>query len=253
MACSEALRTQSYFDGAVTGDEAREVERHIAGCADCTRQLRELEMLRKAIRADASYHRADASLRAKIADVLDAEPVHRSTIITPTWSGKPFWAGLASGVGATAAAAAVAFFLLIPGDAGEIADAVTGAHLRSLMGNHLLDVASNDPRVVGPWLAHHTSVAPQPVDLSAKGYVLAGAREDYLYDSGAGVTVYRHGNHVVNVFAWTPGEDVDLPQSATDNGYNIVFWRKGNVVYCAVSSIAMNDLVMFADDLKARA
>jgi anti-sigma factor RsiW len=253
MTCSESLRTQSFFDGAVTDDEARDVARHIETCADCARLLRELEILQKTIRASATYHRADADLRAKIADALDTEPVSRSAIVTPTWSGKPFWAGLASGAGATAAAAAVAFFLLVPGDADEIADAVTGAHLRSLMGNHLVDVASTDTQVVGPWLTHHTSVAPHAVDLSSKGYQLVGAREDYVYDSGAGVTVYRRGHHIVNVFAWTPQEDVDLPENTTDNGYNIVFWRKGNVVFCAVSNIAMADLTAFASDLKDKA
>ena len=253
MTCSEALRTQALFDGALDADDAREAGRHVEACAECARLLRELEIMQKTLRASATYHRAGASLRTRIADALDDEPVPRNTVIHPTWSGKPFWAGLASGVTATAAAAAVAFFLLVPCDADEIADAVTGAHVRSLMGNHLLDVASTDTHVVAPRLARHSAVAPPAIDLAANGYRLVGAREDFLYDSSAGVTVYRHGNHVVNVFAWTPQEDVDLPDHATDNGYNIVYWRRGDVIFCAVSNIALTDLTAFAGMLKAKA
>ncbi len=64
------------------------------------------------------------------------------------------------------------------------------------------------------------------------------------------MAVYRKGNHVVNVFAWATDEDQGLPDKASNAGYNIVFWRKGNVVYCAVSNLAMDDLKSFTDRLR---
>jgi hypothetical protein len=64
------------------------------------------------------------------------------------------------------------------------------------------------------------------------------------------VTVYRHGAHVINVFAWT-NYDGRLPELATRNGYHIVFWRQGNLAFCAISDIALDDMLELSRLLKA--
>jgi len=64
--------------------------------------------------------------------------------------------------------------------------------------------------------------------------------------------VYRHGGHIVNVFAWT-AYDNDLPDFATRNGYNIVTWKSGNLIFCAVSDTSVDDILKLAQMLKALA
>ena len=251
MACTEQLRTQSYFDGALEGETAQEAARHIESCADCTKLLHDLEAMHSAIRSHATYYRADPSLRARVRTSLDSKSSSGAGWFA--LRARQFWAGVMSGGLATAAAAAVAFMLLLPSDADEVIADVSAAHARSLIGSHVIDVASSDPDVVKGWLKHRGQEAPPIADYASQGYRLIGARADYVYEGGAGVAVYRHGNHIVNVFAWATDEDQDLPESASSGGNNIVFWKKGNVVYCAVSNIAMNDLKSFSARLQQQA
>ena len=81
-------------------------------------------------------------------------------------------------------------------------DDLVGAHLRSLMPDHLIDVISTDRHTVKPWFAGHTDVSPVVEDFAAQGYRLLGARADYVDRQRAAVLIYQHGAHVINVFSW---------------------------------------------------
>jgi anti-sigma factor RsiW len=246
MACSETLTTQSLFDGALEGEAARSAERHVETCAECKELLTELETTRRAIRAASLYRKADERLRARIAASLDAESHATSRSATRrvfSWP-QPFWIGALSGGLATAAAAALAFLLLLPLETDALVADVTTAHIRSLVGSHLVDVSTADPGAASTWLRSHAGLTFRTG--APTGYQLIGVRADYLYGSNAAVAVYRRGRRVVNLFAWPEHEDEKLPVSATANGYNIVFWKHGDVVFCAVSNLPVEALQKFA-------
>jgi anti-sigma factor RsiW len=252
MACNETARTEAYFDGTLDRQAARAAETHLETCTDCAALLRALEAIREGTRKKAAYYPAAETLRARVGDALDSlEPKHRGigAFFRPTRS---FLAGAAGGAIATAMAAAVAFLLVMPSDVDEITGDVVDAHIRSLIGNHLVDVGSADQSALLAWLKTHAGLAAPVAKLDGEGYALLGARADYVYGGSAAVSVYRHGHHVVNVFAWAEHEDETLPETASENGYNIVFWKKDKVVYCAVSNIALADLQTFARALRSQ-
>jgi anti-sigma factor RsiW len=242
MMCAETLNTQSLFDGALEGDAMRAAARHVETCAECTELLAQLEATQRAIRAAALYRKADARLRARIAASLDAEtrPLAPRVFSWP----RPFWIGAFSGGFATAAAAALAFLLLLPPETDALVADVTTAHIRSLVGTHLVDVSTADPGTASAWLKSHAGLTFKTG--APSGYQLVGARADYLYGSNAAVAVYKRGRRVVNVFAWPEHEDEKLPASAAANGYNIVFWKRGDIVFCAVSNLSVESLQKFA-------
>ncbi len=99
-------------------------------------------------------------------------------------------------------AAALAFFMILPPAAEPLIADVTNAHLRSIASGHVIDVASTDRHTVKPWLATHADLSPPVADFAAQGFKLIGGRVDFLEGERAAVTVYRHGAHIVNVFAW---------------------------------------------------
>ena len=154
---------------------------------------------------------------------------------------QPFWAGAMSGVGASAIAAALALLLLTPLLSTPLVDDLVGAHMRSLMPTHLIDVASTDRHTVKPWFAGHADVSPVVADFAAQGYRLIGGRADYLDHQRSAVVVYQHGAHVINVFSWTANHRI-LPKSATRNGYHLLFWKAGDIEYCAVSDTGWEEL-----------
>ena len=245
MPCAESLRVQAYFDGELDAISAAEVERHCETCAECRELLRDLELLRTALRQDLTYAATPPALRDRILRALDQESAAPGVRAVPQraadWRSRPFWKGAFSAIGAAAIAASLAFFLLAPPLSDPLLDDLVGAHVRSLMPDHLIDVASTDKHTVKPWFAGHTDVSPVVADFADQGYRLIGGRADYLDHQRAAVVVYQHGPHVINVFAWAaarPGR----PRTVTRNGYHLSFWSAGNLEYCAVSDTGWDEL-----------
>ena len=246
MQCAESLRVHAYFDGELDAFSAADVERHSERCAKCQSLLQNLEQLRTALREDSTYASAPPELRARVMHALDEEGGikrlrhHRGHAMG--WRPLPFWKGAFSGVGGTAIAASIAFFLLAPPLSKPIIDDLLGAHERSLMPDHLIDVVSTDKHTVKPWFSGHADVSPVVADFDGEGYKLIGGRADYFDHQRAAVVVYQHGAHVINVFTWAATNGA-LPKDTTRDGYHLAFWKTGNLVHCAVSDTAWDELL----------
>lgn len=248
MSCNEGLRLQAYFDGELDIGAVLEVERHLENCADCASLLADLEATRILIRRDASYHWTDVGLREAIFDKLDHEDrghMSRKSTFSPS---RRFLSGAASGAGVTALAAALIFFLYSPQPDPLVGD-VMNAHFRSLMSDHLIDVASSDRHTVKPWFAGHTEVSPPAADFAKQGYRLIGGRADYVAGHRSAVVVYRHGAHIINVFVWAASTQ-KLPNEVTREGYHIVCWKGADLDYCAVSDTGMDELLALVHLIK---
>ena len=244
MQCAESLRVQAYFDGEVDAISAADIERHVANCAECRALLQDLELVRTALRKDVAVERAPPELRARIALALDRESAAEDPPMAPGRRyrrERSFWAGAFGGVGATALAAGLAMFLLVPRLANPLTDELVNAHVRSLMPAHLIDVVSTDRHTVKPWFAGHADVSPVVADFESQGYRLVGGRVDYLDHQRSAVVVYQHGAHVINVFSWAANGRT-LPGNATRSGYHLVFWKSGDLAYCAISDTALDEL-----------
>jgi anti-sigma factor RsiW len=238
MQCAESLRIQAYFDGELDALAAADMERHSESCSECRALLEDLERVRTALREELPYPSAPPALRARISRSLDS--LDRENVAARGRPG-PFWRGAFSGIGGTALAAGLAFFLLAPRLTSPLLDDLVSAHVRSLMPDHLIDVVSTDKHTVKPWFAGHTDVSPVVADFDNQGYRLIGGRADYFDHQRAAVVVYQHGSHVINVFSWASDRGA-LPQDTTLNGYHMAFWRTGNLAYCAVSDTGWDEL-----------
>jgi anti-sigma factor RsiW len=230
MACDQSLRTAAYLDGELDAGEALVVERHLESCAECQALQAQHEELKDAFRT-VSYHRAPPSLRGNIQRELnrDRGPLRRAG----------FWFGAGSGAGAMALAAALAFFLLSP--ANLLVNDLLEAHQRSLLSGHLIDVVSSDRHTVKPWFAGHADVSPPAMNFASQGYVLVGGRADYVNGMRVAVVVYRHGAHVINLFSWADRGQM-LPSARTRDGYHMLFWKKGDLDFAAVSDTGQEEL-----------
>jgi anti-sigma factor RsiW len=245
MPCAESLRVHAHFDAEVDAVGAAEIERHLADCVECRALLQNLAGTRAQLRRELTEFRASPALRARISSALDAQsatgkrrlPVWARAL----WRTQAFWAGAASGIGASAVAATAAFFLLVPLFAQPLVDDLVAAHLRSLLPAHLIEVVSTDKHTVKPWFAGHADVSPVVADFAPQGYVLIGGRADYLEHERSAVVVYQHGPHVINVFSWA-AQHRALPNNTTRNGYHLVFWRTADLEYCAVSDTGWSEL-----------
>jgi anti-sigma factor RsiW len=238
----------AHADGELDEARAAAVDRHLAGCAACTRRLAAIAELRDGLRAIGRYG-APPELDRRVRRVIQAASARPGRAIA--W--RSF--GLGLGAGIAAMAALVAGFVVLgptpPARSGGAVDFVS-AHLRSLMKPESTEIASNDPHTIRPWLAGRTDLSPQVADLADAGYPLLGARIDYVDGRPAVALVYGRRKHRINLFAQAADGASDVPAAAARRGHAVVSWRAGDFRYVAVSDLSPDELDAFARLLRAR-
>jgi anti-sigma factor RsiW len=157
------------------------------------------------------------------------------------------WLEAAAVYGAGAATAwGIAFSVLVVPAQDVTREAVTDSHVRSLMGAHLMDVASSDHHTVKPWFAGKLDFSPPVIDLATSGFPLTGGRLDYLEGRAVAALVYQAGPHVINLFVWpAPDGGSAPPELLARQGYNIVHWRQAGMQAWAVSDMNAPELQTF--------
>jgi anti-sigma factor RsiW len=260
MTCDEKKPlVHALADGELDVVHAREMEAHIASCADCAASFAEIAALKQKLAAPGLRMRAPAGLAERILEALPAPvageiaPEHPRRVHPGWWraagsSSANSWrlraqGAFAGGLGAFALAACLAFFVMRADTGDEIARSLVDGHLRSLAGEHLFDVQSTDRHTVKPWFAGKLDVTPPVPDLALKGFTLVGGRIDYVNGRAAAVVVYRRRTHVINLFVW-PGTD-PAPPAVELSGYMLRHWTRDGLTFWAVSDIASPELGEF--------
>lgn len=123
---------------------------------------------------------------------------------------------------------------------------VVSAHVRSLVGTHLLDIPSSDHHTVKPWFAGKLDFSPAVKDVD--GFPMLGGRLEYLEGHPAAALIYGRRNHTINVFTWpsAPTAAVEL----TRNGYHVESWYSDGMTFWAVSDLNEGELRDFVTRFK---
>jgi len=247
MECEE-LRglLHRYVDGELPAARRREAEAHMERCAECRQLVQQEQGWQQAIRRAGTYYTAPDLVRQRIAGLTRraARPA-----AAPRWQG---WAMAASLVLAVALSSGVTAYVVAPQPGESVAEEVTASHVRSLMAEHLTDVASSDQHTVKPWFHGKLDFAPPVEDLAGDGYPLIGGRLDYLDHRSVAALVYRHAQHPINLFIFPASGADSAPEASVDNGYNILRWTAGGMAFWAVSDLNAAELADFARLLRAR-
>jgi anti-sigma factor RsiW len=227
---------KGYFDGELDSVRTVEFEKHLKTCPDCTRELREQQVMRQSLRPSNLYERAPESLQAREAEAK-LTPMRRHSVMLK-------WL-------AVAAAIVVAVVLgprVIHNIGGQQqtnlpAQEIVASHIRSLQPGRLFGVQSTDQRTVKSWFDGKLDFAPPVTDFVSQGFPLVGGRLDNLDNRDVAALVYQRQKHLINVFIWpveaTPRE---LPPIQTIQGYNLVFrWRDG-MYFFATSDLNIAEL-----------
>jgi anti-sigma factor (TIGR02949 family) len=247
MECREVLdRLSSFVDDELDPAASREVSRHLESCPSCAVELARQRALSESLRRDLEYHRAPDLLRARVARDVRAA-AHRDEALARPASRPLRWLGAAAAVVAVVGGTWVVATL--PRDGGDEAvarEAVSG-HIRSLMANHMTDVASTDQHTVKPWFADKLDFSPPVTDLAAEDYPLVGGRLDYLQGHPAAALVYMHRKHIINVFVWpAPGAREGLLPALTQRGFHVIHGTHAGMTYWVVSDLNAEELATFA-------
>src|SRR6476620_3056049 len=265
MNCDEARKLMDgYLDGELDPVTSQKVDQHLRDCHKCQQAYEVDTVLAHAISQAAPYYKAptelperfhaslrDASSASTIADTARenrqlarrTKPEHRNILSELPWN----WLGLAAAI---ILAAAIVSTLLprmrAPATDQFLATQLIASHVRSLMANHLTDVASSDQHTVKPWLDAKLDFAAPVVDLSNQGFPLIGGRLDYLDNHSVAALVYQRRKHFINLFVW-PRKPLDGKEQkiVERDGYHLVHWTDGDFTYWAVSDVSVGDLQTF--------
>jgi mycothiol system anti-sigma-R factor len=272
MICEEAIKLMDgYLDGELDPMTSQKIEQHLRDCRKCEQAYEAHTALAHAISRGAPYHKAPAELRQRVQSSLrDAVGVRASRgatrenhallasprttrrLVLPeiSWN----WLALAAAIILAAIIASSFLIRLQPPTSDQfLATQLIASHVRSLMADHLTDVASSDQHTVKPWLDTKLDFAPPVVDLSSEGFPLIGGRLDYLDNRPVAALVYGRRKHFINLFVWPAASDeAKAPKTITREGYQLLHWADSDFNYWAVSDVNVNDIQLFKQQFETR-
>lgn len=239
MNCETTLpMLEAYLDNELDRVEAREVEAHLDTCESCANALSKLDDVRRALRDNALKYSAPPELRERIAATRfdNAENARR-----------PRWFNYAAACALAFFAGGVSMQLWHSPEHDQLEHDVFASHWRALAATSPIDVVSSDRHTVKPWFAGKVAETPVVQDFADHGFALYGGRIDYVGETRVPVLVYKHGQHVIDVFVLPSGTSLS---STTDQGYRLDTVDLGGQPAAIVSDMDAAETAKLRDLLK---
>ena len=243
MSCVDVERDlDPYIDRELSRDGEAVVRQHLQTCAICRRRVSDREASSSMMRTTA-YYTAPDRLRAGVIARVERSRTRQRVL---AWAAAAMFA-LSLGGGA-------AWLIGSRGNATAgpelVAEVVVDGHVRSLLADHLLDVASTDQHTVKPWFLGKLDFAPPVIDLASEGYPLIGGRLDYLSGEPAAAVVYQRRNHTINVFIRPSGVSDAAAATRSIRGFHVREWTREGMSFWAVSDLNEGELSAFVRALQ---
>lgn len=252
MDCNDARRLlPAEVDGELGVRESAELEAHLSACASCRAELAAQKALREAIGRQATYFHAPDELRERISASLSPPAAVRTP--TPSRAGWQ-WPRLA---GAFAVAIALTWgvvqYMNLQAADDRLTEEIVSSHVRSMLANRTVDVASSDRHTVKPWFDGKIDFSPPVRDLTGDGFPLVGGRLDYVDHRPVAALVYRRAQHPINVFVMPAADSArdTPPRNASTRGFHTMRWTQGGMAFWAVSDVDAGELAKLVALLRA--
>ena len=241
---------QDFADARLTPARREDLERHLATCPQCSRELERVRWAKQGT-AHLPMHEPPPDLPARIAQALDNEDRRGS-------HASPLRRYLLPAAGVLAAAAAVV--MLVSRGPRDLPSAVGrdfAAYGRAALS---LDTASGDGPALERYFARRgLAFRTRVFDLGMMGYGLVGARVHQLDGRPSALFAYRGVDDRTLVCQMFEGSLDQLPQGGEarehngiefrifkEHGLTAVFWMEGSVVCVLVSDAPGEDVVQLA-------
>ncbi|MGK9168383.1 anti-sigma factor [Inquilinus limosus] len=248
MRCDQARdRIALLVDGELPPGERDAVSAHAADCPDCARIRDELLRLRNHLqqaREPAPPKLLDRMSARLAMEAEETEPGFRRTFADRVVQGLSPYLRRAAVIllACVLSIAGTAWWMQRSGEEAAVSRDVLAAHVRSLLQDDPVQVASADTHTVKPWFAGRLDYAPVVKDLSGEGFRLVGGRLDYVDGQRVAALVYRRRLHQITVFVWPSDSRAAAPVSARVAGYNLLGWSRAGMAYWAVSDLNEGEL-----------
>jgi anti-sigma factor RsiW len=251
------LQIHAFVDGELDLGSQLAFEARLRDDPVLCSQVEQLRQLRAALRESAAYHPAPAALRKRLVALTAQAEVPRpqpragsgAAASVQRWlSWRPLVASLGT---AMVLALALNMVVLNSTQYDRVLDGVVAGHVRSTVGQHLVDVASSDKHTVKPWLSSKLGFSPPVSELQLPGSTFLGGRVDYVDGRPVAALAYQQGQHVVNSFLW-PNDGKDRPVAfSAERGFQIAHWSRGGMNHWVISDLSRDEFAVVVGALEA--
>ena len=249
MNCHEATPlAQAYSDGELDLVRSLELEEHLKNCPACSQAYKQVQVLKRVFASADLYHYAPTRLGSQIRASIGRKEQPKVSALSGWWK---FLKPALPALGVASLALLLIPALSGPSTADRLGQEVISCHVRSLMLDHRTDVASSDQHTVKPWFQGKLDFTPPVSDFAEQGFPLEGGRLDYLQGHPAAALVYRHREHIINLFVW-PAENgpEGAHRTSVRKGFNLVHWIDHGMNFWAASDLNRGDLGKFCQLIK---
>lgn len=247
----------AWVDGELTDPaELEAVETHVRGCESC-RTYAEAEVATKTLLAKAYVRPVEiGALRARVRESLDTvtgPPPRR----WPVWMPRLAWGGL---VAVLLATLALGYLTLRPRTAVEASPLVRAAvtdHVQCMLGRLPLELTTTQQDEVSRWLQGRLGRPIGLPALSPEGEARMSTRWARLARAEGAQVLFDRAGRMLSLFIM-PVREVsgELGRRVTRadrefflnriEGYTVVFWRRGDLLYCLVADGPEDEVLGFA-------
>ncbi|HEX6626635.1 MAG TPA: anti-sigma factor [Gemmatimonadaceae bacterium] len=247
MTCAECIDSLGpYLDGELLREEAAVIAEHLETCADCAAAHRRLVATSSQLKNGLTRYQAPDVLKARIRAAL-AQPEVESKVQYAQVTRFNWRRTITAAAVVAVVSSAVTLSVVGRKPLGEtVQSELLSSHIRSLMPDHLTDVASNDQHNVKPWFNGRVDISPTVPRLDSLGFPLIGGRIDYIDGRSVPVIVYTRRQHVINVYSWPATTKNAAPHTASSHGYNFIQILRDGEELWIVSDLNRNELEQFA-------
>ena len=172
MTCNETKNLlNAYVDGGLDSAGSLSVESHIQRCTSCLPDMENLRSLSSTIQNGGLRFTVPPSLKRKVqAAIRAANPEVKRSFFNWRWAGAL--------VSAVLVVVVVGLVLTTQrqktSEEALLVDDIVSSHVRSMMANHITDVASSDGHTVKPWFGGRLDYSPPAKRPHRPGIPLSG-------------------------------------------------------------------------------
>lgn len=246
----------SWLDGELEVAAASALETHLSQCEACGAYADAERASKTLVAAAYAVPVEVAGLRARIRERLQtgSAPRRRWTVVRMP---RVAWGALAA---VLIAALAVGSLTLRPRTAVEASPLVRAAvtdHVECMLGRLPLEVTTSDQHEIGRWLQRRLA-RPVPLPtLAPEGTGRMSTRMARLANVEGSQILFDRRGRMLSLFVMPAAEVSSVPGRLVSRagreffvsqveGYTVVFWRQGDLVYCLVGEGEVEGLLSLA-------